>query len=431
MRPGAASRRGRRGPRRAGRRAARLPPQGRQGDAVEHRRRHRGHDPADLHSARSTAGWRWSPSTSTGPNAARSPTSTAGSGSATLPADLAARPDRRGGRALRGRGARVRGRPVRRRSGRARADRGGRAPRHGARTAGWSGSGASCRGRSKQLSRIRFGTIGPSNHFVELQQVEEILDPDAAALLGVEAGPGDDAVPRRRRVAAGRARPALRAPQAVPAALAGPDGRPEAALPPCASARSLDELRRRQTLYFSDELPARGAGRPRGRAADARQRDGDELRLRVPARRPTRCLPRLAARPFGRPRPAGRRLAAQLDLRGGGRGTPRHRAPPQRCRAYPGVADADHPDLRRDRSAAAAAGHQPHLLVPLRRRRAGSGSLYSASHGAGSNIKRFVQHGLSEPDPGGGSTLRFGYAARRRRRSRSSTTGESTTRWRS
>src|SRR6266511_2537076 len=40
----------------------------------------------------------------------------------------------------------------------------------------------------KQLSRIRFGTIGRSNHFIELQQVEEILDSEAARLLGVESG---------------------------------------------------------------------------------------------------------------------------------------------------------------------------------------------------------------------------------------------------
>ena len=37
-------------------------------------------------------------------------------------------------------------------------------------------------------SRFRFGTIGPSNHFVELQTVEEILDQQAAAALGVTRG---------------------------------------------------------------------------------------------------------------------------------------------------------------------------------------------------------------------------------------------------
>src|SRR6059058_1067649 len=40
----------------------------------------------------------------------------------------------------------------------------------------------------KQLSRIRFATIGRSNHFIELQEVEEVLDPGTATLLGVEAG---------------------------------------------------------------------------------------------------------------------------------------------------------------------------------------------------------------------------------------------------
>ena len=41
---------------------------------------------------------------------------------------------------------------------------------------------------SFQLARLRFGTIGPSNHFVELQAVDEILDPQAAEVLGVAAG---------------------------------------------------------------------------------------------------------------------------------------------------------------------------------------------------------------------------------------------------
>src|SRR5207245_2231249 len=39
-----------------------------------------------------------------------------------------------------------------------------------------------------QLARLRFGTVGPSNHFVELQEVEEILDPVVASRLGVHQG---------------------------------------------------------------------------------------------------------------------------------------------------------------------------------------------------------------------------------------------------
>ena len=39
-----------------------------------------------------------------------------------------------------------------------------------------------------QLARLRFGMVGPTNHFVELQEVEEVFDPDTAARLGVAAG---------------------------------------------------------------------------------------------------------------------------------------------------------------------------------------------------------------------------------------------------
>jgi len=39
-----------------------------------------------------------------------------------------------------------------------------------------------------QVSRMRFGAIGPSNHFVELQMVEEIMDAPAARRLGLRHG---------------------------------------------------------------------------------------------------------------------------------------------------------------------------------------------------------------------------------------------------
>src|SRR6185437_12165816 len=39
-----------------------------------------------------------------------------------------------------------------------------------------------------QMSRLRFGAIGPSTHFLELQEVEDILDPAAAAELGIRPG---------------------------------------------------------------------------------------------------------------------------------------------------------------------------------------------------------------------------------------------------
>jgi tRNA-splicing ligase RtcB len=39
-----------------------------------------------------------------------------------------------------------------------------------------------------QLARLRFGMVGPTNHFIELQEIEEIFDPDTAAKLGVAPG---------------------------------------------------------------------------------------------------------------------------------------------------------------------------------------------------------------------------------------------------
>ena len=39
-----------------------------------------------------------------------------------------------------------------------------------------------------QLARLRFGMVGPTNHFIELQEVEEVFDPETAAKLGVAAG---------------------------------------------------------------------------------------------------------------------------------------------------------------------------------------------------------------------------------------------------
>ena len=38
------------------------------------------------------------------------------------------------------------------------------------------------------MGRLRFGGIGPSTHFLELQEVEEILDPAAATELGIRPG---------------------------------------------------------------------------------------------------------------------------------------------------------------------------------------------------------------------------------------------------
>ncbi len=90
--------------------------------------------------------------------------------------------------ALRARGRALRRGPVRHRRGR---------PRSTSRkAAAWTSStwAASSRARRQlprllvELSRIRFGIIGASNHFIELQRVEEIYDEDAARRLGIAEG---------------------------------------------------------------------------------------------------------------------------------------------------------------------------------------------------------------------------------------------------
>jgi RNA-splicing ligase RtcB len=40
----------------------------------------------------------------------------------------------------------------------------------------------------RQLARLRFGSMGPSNHFIEVQRVEEVLDEQTATRLGLKAG---------------------------------------------------------------------------------------------------------------------------------------------------------------------------------------------------------------------------------------------------
>ena len=66
-----------------------------------------------------------------------------------------------------------------------------------------------------QLARLRFGMVGPTNHFIELQEVEEVFEPETAAKLGVSAGAADPAVPLGRRGAARGGRRDVRPPEAL------------------------------------------------------------------------------------------------------------------------------------------------------------------------------------------------------------------------
>jgi len=261
----------------------------------------------------------------------------------------------------------------------------------------------------RQFSRIRFGTIGPSNHFIELQQVEEVLDPDAASLLGVEVGQitlqyhgGGGTLPTELGVLFGRRK---RFPRTLRIQMAA-----QKPLYHLARARSFDELKRRRALYFSGGFPPverDGVEGERLMFANVMAMNyGFAFRLAAFG-----ILSDLLRKSFGTTSsrlvvdsPHNSIYEEQID--GETVVVHRHNA----SRAYPASRMAHHPIFGKI--------GQPLLLPGTNRTSsylcvAGEGarnSLYSVSHGAGSNIKHFVANGVSGRDPQGRVTLRFDYS---------------------
>jgi tRNA-splicing ligase RtcB (3'-phosphate/5'-hydroxy nucleic acid ligase) len=260
-----------------------------------------------------------------------------------------------------------------------------------------------------QLARIRFGTIGKSNHFIELQEVEEVFDPHAAELLGVSAGQvtlqyhgGGGSLPGELGMLFGRRK---RYPRPVRAQMAI-----QKPLYHFGRARSLEELRRRRALYFGFRCPPvdrDGREGERLMLANAMAMNyGFAFRLSTYA-----SLREFAAKSLGA---AGRLVVDsphntiyEEELEDGQTAlVHRHNA----ARAYPASRMPGHrvfgqvgqavllPGTNRTSSYVCTAGEQAHR------------SLYSACHGAGATIKELVAAGRSGPDPLGRRTLRFDYS---------------------
>ncbi len=259
-----------------------------------------------------------------------------------------------------------------------------------------------------QLSRMRFGTIGPSNHFVELQRVEEVLDPHAAELLGVREGQltlqyhGGGGVlagqlgrlfGRRKKVAR-----TVKAEMLVTKPLFH-----------LASARSLAELRLRRALYFGGDGGPVEADSVEGArlllANGAAMNYGFAFRLATYA-----SLCEFAARVFGA---RASRLVVDsphnsiYEERVGGQRAILHRH--NSCQAYPASRMAEHPVFGVTGQA---------ILLPGTNRTSsylcvageGSGvSLWSACHGAGTMIEDFAARGISTQDPERRTTFRYNY----------------------
>jgi len=259
-----------------------------------------------------------------------------------------------------------------------------------------------------QLARMRFGTIGPSNHFVELQRVEEVFDERAARLLGVRQGQltlqyhgGGGVLAGQLGRLFGRRRKVARTVKAE-MLMTKP-------LFHLASARSLAEFRLRRELYFSGGCPPIDADGPEGvrllLANAAAMNYGFAFRLATYA-----SLCEFAERAFGA---GGSRLVVdsphnsiyEEDLDGQRVILHRHNS----CQAYPASRMPGHPVFGVTGQAILLPGtNRTSSYLCVAAESAGA-SLWSACHGAGTMIDDFAARGLSGLDPDNRTTLRYNY----------------------
>jgi len=263
-----------------------------------------------------------------------------------------------------------------------------------------------------QLARLRFGTVGPTNHFIELQVVEEVYDASSAAALGLRQGQltlqyhaGGGVLTGEIGALFGRRR---HFPRHLRMAMAV-----QKPLYHVATARSYAQLRRRLALYFAGGCP------PIDRASDEGQRFllanaaamnyGFAFRMATYA-----ALKRIAADVFGG---SGGRLVVDsphnsiyeepLPGPGGGGSVVVHRH--NSCRAYPaGLAGAGTVFAHTGQAVLLPGTCRTSSYLAVAGPRAAD-SLYSACHGAGTLVADFARRGLSRPHPRGHATLRFGY----------------------
>jgi RNA-splicing ligase RtcB len=260
-----------------------------------------------------------------------------------------------------------------------------------------------------QLARLRFGTIGPTNHFVELQELADILDPEAAELLGVRQGQvtlqyhagggvltGEIGHLFQRRRDTARV---MRAAMAV-----------QKPLFHLATARSAAQFRERMRLFFAKgALPVEldsEEGQRLMLANAAAMNYGYAFRLATYA-----ALRTLAARTFGGE--PGRLVVDSPHNSIYEEQVGDHRAVVHRhnsCRAYPASRMAPGTTFAQTGQAVLLPGtHRTSSYLAVAGERSAD-SLHSACHGAGTVIEQFERSGVSALDPLGRSTLRFRYS---------------------
>lgn len=258
----------------------------------------------------------------------------------------------------------------------------------------------------RNLARLRFGSIGPSNHFIEVQRVEEILDP-AAGRLGLAEGQmtiqyhggGGVLAGLIGRLYARR----LKVPRAMRPVLAV-----QKPLHHLARSRSLGQLAARRALYFSPRaaVPRSSDEGQRFLLANAAAMNyGFAFRLAAYS-----AILESATGSFGA---RGGRLIVdsphnsiyEEEVDGAPGVVHRHNS----CRAFPADRMPAGTTFAQTGQALLLPGtHRTSSFVCVAGPRA-SESLFSACHGAGSMIEDFERRGLSAKDPHGRSTVRFSY----------------------
>jgi tRNA-splicing ligase RtcB (3'-phosphate/5'-hydroxy nucleic acid ligase) len=261
----------------------------------------------------------------------------------------------------------------------------------------------------RQLSRIRFGTIGKSNHFIEFQEVEEVFDPEAAALLGLAPGQvtlqfhgGGGSLPGELGLLFGRRK---RYPRPVRAQMAV-----QKPLYHLGRARSVKQLAERRALYFSGRFPPvdrDGAEGERLMLANTMAMNyGFAFRLSAYA-----SFRRLIREAFGG---AESRLIVdsphnsiyEEPVNGGTALVHRHNS----CRVYPASVMNGHPVFGKIGRPLLLPGTNRTSSYVCAPGEESARALNSSCHGAGTTIKELVKSGLSGPDPHGRQTLRFNYS---------------------
>lgn len=257
-----------------------------------------------------------------------------------------------------------------------------------------------------QLARMRFGTVGPSNHFVELQRVEEIYDAPKAARLGVRRGQIVINFHAGGGVLTGEVGRLFGRRKDFPRHLRYA----EAVLKPWSHLRTANPavLRERWRLYFAGECPPVDLDSAEGRrlmlANAAAMNYGFAFRMATYG-----ALRELAVRAFGGTPgklvvDSPHNSVYEEEVNGERAVVHRHNS----CRAFgadrmrPGTAFAETgqavliPGTHRTSSYLAVAGENA------------ADSLHSACHGAGTVVKQFAEDGRSAEQ--NTETLRFRYS---------------------